>query len=776
MSLAGIRHQPAPLRRLLFILLTAVLLMLAGGGLHALPAHAFASPAPNAPAAEPSGPHLGLQEVTTWLDPDGTLQVAGRLRNPGGSELTRPRLELLMSTDRLDSRAEINAWKTDVSSHRLLATSATAGQDGSGSGADSPGGADTGAGGAGSGTDTGSAGDQAVVTPELPETVAPGSTSDFRFEVPADQLGLGTQNPLSSWGARGVAVRLHGQTGAGPTADTATAFTTWYPEPDFEPTGITMIMPVTLPGFSPTGLISPEKLEQSAANGELSRLLAAAEVDAAIALAVDPRLLVSVEMALRDSEAESPAPTSSLPSGTDAPTDPEELIEEPETGEDPTPALRDWFAGFTELAADREVIALPWADADLLALREAGLAGLADRASDEIAVVRELLPDARTDFVWPVSGTVTAENLDEIVDGGTDTVILSDLQQPALTGYTSDARSTIGLSPVGGAGVGPLADSLVVDTGLSDAVADAAAQPARASAVSEYVAESSAITSERPYDPRHLLVMMPRTGADESWRLIAEATRSAGWLEHRSLSSLLESQPVARAPLVNPTRQAGLSADGLGHLAEAHERAEAFAAVFSEPGLARQDLDRMILSCTSATWADAPNFPECTGQATDEVDATIDGIAPEQGSPVLLVTGERTTVPVRVENTTDRPATVTVQVTARTPQLRTQTTEPVVLPPRQTTRVDVPVEGLANGDVETMIQVVALNGYVAPSTGELLVRVRADWENIGTAVIGAGLLVVFVIGLVKSIARGRRKIPQSQLDAAVARAQESDTP
>ncbi|WP_127365078.1 DUF6049 family protein [Brevibacterium linens] len=52
----------------------------------------------------------------------------------------------------------------------------------------------------------------------------------------------------------------------------------------------------------------------------------------------------------------------------------------------------------------------------------------------------------------------------------------------------------------------------------------------------------------------------------------------------------------------------------------------------------------------------------------------------------------------------------------------------------------------------------------------MLQYVRADWENIGTAVIGLGLAVVFVIGLIKTISRGRPKIPEQQLADAMARA------
>ncbi|RAE29241.1 hypothetical protein DN540_42840, partial [Burkholderia multivorans] len=99
---------------------------------------------------------------------------------------------------------------------------------------------------------------------------------------------------------------------------------------------------------------------------------------------------------------------------------------------------------------------------------------------------------------------------------------------------------------------------------------------------------------------------------------------------------------------------------------------------------------------------------------------------------------------------------------------RAQTTEPVAVPPAETMRVDVPVEGLANADVPTTIEMVTADGVVLPRDASLLVRVRADWENIGTAVVGLALAAVFVIGLVKSVSRGRRKIPEQQLAAAVA--------
>src|SRR5699024_12454400 len=90
-----------------------------------------------------------------------------------------------------------------------------------------------------------------------------------------------------------------------------------------------------------------------------------------------------------------------------------------------------------------------------------------------------------------------------------------------------------------------------------------------------------------------------------------------------------------------------------------------------------------------------------------------------------------------------------IRMNPATTQRRAHATEAVQVPAEETMRVDVPVEDLANADVPTTIEMVTADGVVLPKQKPLMVRVRADWENIGTAVIGLALAAVFVIGLVK---------------------------
>src|SRR5699024_8178857 len=130
-----------------------------------------------------------------------------------------------------------------------------------------------------------------------------------------------------------------------------------------------------------------------------------------------------------------------------------------------------------------------------------------------------------------------------------------------------------------------------------------------------------------------------------------------------------------------------------------------------------------------------------------------------------------TTIPVTIVNDSPAEATLRIRMKPATPQLRAHTTETVHVPAEETMRVDVPVEGLANADVPTTIEMVTADDVVLPKQESLMVRVRADWENIGTAGIGLALAAEFVIGLVNTMSPGRPESPEQQWAHAMARAQ-----
>lgn len=749
--------------RVLFALLTATLLL--AGSVFALPLAAAASggqSGENASGAADGGDADGgrsgtgvsmrLDEITPWLDDKGTLTVRGTVTNSTDTAIVDPQLRLGMSLRTLDSEYRIEAWKTDQSRHRVVADLNSDGPEARKQ-AEKQGGDD--------------ADPVTSVDATFAKELAPGSTGEFTITVPADQLGLRASSPNSSWGSRGLSVQIRDASGA---LATGVGFTTWYPNPKFDRTAISFLAPVTLPGYTTDGLIGPDELDAAIAeDGALTNAARAFE-DPKVAIALDPRVVASFEAAVAEPPAEdgeeeetgAPSPPPS-PGETAA-------AEGPDEREEQRKRLDAWYREFLATAETRTVLALPFGDPDQNSLTGEELDDLGAFAEKEKSIVKDVLPNARTDIAWPIAGTADRADLRALQKAGNSTVILDDVQQPPTSGIREDAHSVTRTTSDGQSAV----ETLISDSALTRLSADVINAEAPPAAMSELVATTAAIQSEAPNRSRHLLVPLPRTTASAGWESTVKTVTGTPWIEAAGLDALLESDPEPRGLLQKATDPERIATSTLEGIAEVRTTESKFNSAFSDPEAANTRLDRSLLACTSVAWTLGGDSSTCLAKAQQTSRAQMDGLYLEKGSSVLLVTGEKTTIPVTIVNDTNAEATLRLQMKPQTPQLRAQTTETVAVPPAETMRVDVPVEGLANADVPTTIEMVTADGVVLPRDASLLVRVRADWENIGTAVVGLALAAVFVIGLVKSVSRGRRKIPEQQLAAAVARAKNDE--
>ncbi|WP_426936904.1 DUF6049 family protein [Brevibacterium sp. LE-L] len=768
--------KPIPIRRLRFVTALLSTLMLLAGPVFALPLLS-ASPA----AADTQGtteaqtsdtqadkPTITLDEVTPWVDEKGTLTVRGIVANPTDKAIEKPTLSLQMSTRKLDSESRLSAWKRGGSEHRTVAdlehdgpkARKKAEKDKSPE-ADS---------------DSG-------ITLDTPieDTVDPGTSAEFTFTVEADDLGLSKSSPVSSWGPRGLAVQLGDGTGL---RASALGFTTWYPTPKFDQTKLSLLAPVTLPGHSEGGLIPAEQLDKAIADGgSLSTIMKLLD-HKELALAVDPRVISSFEAAIAepppaDGEGSEQTEEPGDEDGEQTQTPPVGVAENEDTGasdaelkaeEERRKRLDAWYEDFVSKAQKHTVVALPFGDPDLHSLHGSKIDRLGSFAQKQRAIVKDVFPEARTDIAWPVAGSATKSGLRALKKSGNSTAILSDEQQPSITGIHDDAHSQTTITDDGESTI----DTLITDSNLTDMGTAAITSEHPASALSELVAESAAIQSEAPYRARNLLVPLPRTAASAGWEKTVEALTSAPWIAPTGADELLDSPSEARGLLRTDSDAAHIRKSTVTSLAQTRSNQTGFNSVFSDRKSADIRLDRELLSCTSAAWTLDPKANDCADKARDQSRKLMDSLHLRKGSSVLLVTGVKTTIPVTIVNDSPAEATLRIRMKSSTPQLRTQETETVQVPAAETMRVDVPVEGLANADVPTTIEMVTDDGAVLPRDESLLVRVRADWENIGTAVAGLALAAVFVIGLIKTISRGRPKIPEQQLADAMARAQTDD--
>jgi hypothetical protein len=223
------------------------------------------------------------------------------------------------------------------------------------------------------------------------------------------------------------------------------------------PRPVSVLYPIAdQPRRLPTGpgeavVLSDDVLaDELSKNGRLDGLLSGLETNAppgspvhdAVCVAIDPDLLRTVSEMTTGYQVRSPDGTMRPGRGQAAATD--------------------WLNRLKNAAAGRCVFALPFADADLVALSRAGLDDLARYATSEGArITSELLATpVRTTTTWPEDSVLDERSLGDYAKAGGAAVVLSADSVSGKAARTADG-GTVKLATPGATSVGLLADPLV---------------------------------------------------------------------------------------------------------------------------------------------------------------------------------------------------------------------------------------------------------------------------------------------------------------------------
>jgi hypothetical protein len=141
--------------------------------------------------------------------------------------------------------------------------------------------------------------------------------------------------------------------------------------------------------------------------------------------------------------------------------------------------------------------------------------------------------------------------------------------------------------------------------------------------------------------------------------------------------------------------------------------------------------------------------------ARDTANSVLASVTVTSGSRLLLVSSSGA-VPITVSNTLDVPVIVRLTVTSLSPILRTNEQPTVTIDAKSDTMVKVPVTAISSGDVDVSVALRTEDGATIAVAETLRVRVRAAWGNLTTGVFTAGLVVLLIAGLVRTIRRGRK--------------------
>lgn len=584
---------------------------------------------------------------------------------------------------------------------------------------------------------------------ELGDTLDPGEAITSEFTVDSNDLQLLTG--FEGWGPRGMSVLLTGTNEDGQVKrfDALFSYLLWNSAPKETPVNLSLTTVAVLggPALNP---MDPQTLaetigEATSEGSRLSNVVSSLRQVPNLNIGVDPQLLEHAHQMA----------TLPLPESVQA--------EQSELEFEPTVEQRatfQWVDALTTLMADNKPYALPDYDADLGAMAANGIPFPASNPRAVAGLPNDIW---RTGMLWPEPSTLTQEFLKN--PGTEDSMIIaapgSAISQEtltftpgAITPNTQTSNSTIVVAD-------EILSNLVINAKDSNPVA----------ARQRIISELAVIAKERPSEQRNIVLALPRAWDPNPAVARAQlgAIATLPWLNTPSLKSMvLGAEPSAQRYNFAPSTLATelLSAKTYGETAAAAQELGELAAVVPDPDLLAGAVTQSVQAITSISWRAIPTGRDrLASEVLNYTETRVSALSVDTGSDINLIsTGSE--IPLTVRNQLDQEASVLVQLKPDSARLQADTPVAVTIPAGGSQQVRVPVTAVGSGNVEVEVLILAASGKLATESGSFTVRVRADWENMGTAVVISLLVLILGAGIIRTVRRGKSKRRTDPKDAS----------
>lgn len=476
--------------------------------------------------------------------------------------------------------------------------------------------------------------------------LTPGVAEPFSISVPVDELDLGDA------GVYQFAVSLSGKTSAQPwdrTLGIQRTLLPWQSDEVDTKTKTTFLWPLlsTVHMTAETGsnaqqtpvFLNDDLAEEISAGGRLDQMLSLGE-NLDVTWVIDPDLLASVDAMTRSYRIQGEGDTTIA--GTHQ------------------ALAKQWLARLQKAVADKEVVALPFADPDLASLAHNGTSVTGslshlDEATDVAATtVRTVLhATASTDFAWPVNGAVDPSIVKVATSAGADKVIArsDSLQETAGLSYTPSAAR-----PIGGG-----TTAVVADARLSTAFQGDLTRASSATlAVQRFLAQSLALDLQT--DKQRSIVVapqrMPTASQADAMADAITALQGGNWSQTQKLTAAAAAKPDPEATTKVPSasaypsslRKQELPKSAFQQIASTQSKLDNFKVILSDQSRVVTPFGRAMNREMSTSWRGRAT--EASGFRSD-VEAYLDELI----SQVSLIdksetklSGRSATIPVTVQN------------------------------------------------------------------------------------------------------------------------------
>ena len=182
-----------------------------------------------------------------------------------------------------------------------------------------------------------------------------------------------------------------------------------------------------------------------------------------------------------------------------------------------------------------------------------------------------------------------------------------------------------------------------------------------------------------------------------------------------------------------------------------------FAQIAENPALITQQLRLDLLATLSNGWRN--NSIGWTAAVGDYISAstTLRSQVNIVKSSTVTLWADRASFPVTIANGLDQSITVYVTVRPLSPLLKVENSfVEVTVEPKSQRKAQVPVQAISNGEVELEVSLHGTSGTAVGATKYVRTTVQAGWETPFTVGLGVLVVLVFVLGIIRTILRRRK--------------------
>lgn len=266
---------------------------------------------------------------------------------------------------------------------------------------------------------------------------------------------------------------------------------------------------------------------------------------------------------------------------------------------------------------------------------------------------------------------------------------------------------------------------------------------------------SAIITRERPSVSRTVEVTASRTLAPSASLVRRlKSLLQQRWVEPTSFSQIASSQVTdVERFIVGPGQLSAETSAALTTLGDALAQLKSFADSTSDPKAVNATLHDDILPTVSASIS-ADEQVTRASQFSAKV-SNLRSLVSLVPSDTVNLINKSADFPIRVRNDLAWDVNVTVTINPSDPRLKVRQSAITTIPARTVTAVNVPVNAIGSGDIEVTYQINTADGALLAISDDILVRMRAGWEDAFTITVAIAFGLLFVIGLVRSVRKRR---------------------